>query len=78
MRDAAQAVQLAKRCCDLTGYDRPPTLDTLAAAYAESNQFDEAIQWLNKAIKLTPLADQAELKKRLELSKASKPYRESR
>ncbi|GAH67769.1 unnamed protein product, partial [marine sediment metagenome] len=44
LRDGARALPLAKGVCESTGYNNPRFLDTLAAAYAETGQFEEAIQ----------------------------------
>ncbi len=41
-RNGAQAVQLAQRACQLTRNEQPAIIGTLAAAYAESGEFDEA------------------------------------
>jgi tetratricopeptide (TPR) repeat protein len=76
LRDGAQAVELAERCCELSGYQVGATLDTLAAAYAEAGRFDDAVRWQTKAIELAPAAGKAELKTRLELYRAGKPFRE--
>ena len=42
-RDGDEAVRLATEACELTHYAHPGTLATLAAAYAERGQFQEAI-----------------------------------
>jgi tetratricopeptide (TPR) repeat protein len=52
-------------------------LDTLAVAYAETGKFDKAAEWQQKAIELAPEgADKEPLRKRLELYRNGKPYRE--
>ena len=56
-RDGKRAVELATRACDLTHSRDAPSLDTLAAAYAETGDFDSAILWEQKAIKVQPLLD---------------------
>jgi tetratricopeptide (TPR) repeat protein len=53
--------------------------DTLAAAYAELGQFDKAVDVINTALKRSPEAPQnlvADLRRRMELYQAQKPYRE--
>src|SRR5439155_21631783 len=40
-RNGAEAIQLATRACELTRYEHPLPLATLAAAYAEAGQFTE-------------------------------------
>ena len=43
LRNGDEAVKLARQACELTGNKRADFLSTLAAAYAESGQFPEAI-----------------------------------
>ena len=74
-RDGAQAVALAEQCCQITQNKMIPALNTLAAAYAEVGRFEDAVKWQVKAIERTPEANQPELKARLQLYKAGKPYR---
>ncbi len=79
-RDGARALSLAKKVCASTGYNNPQFLDTLAAAYAENGQFDEAIQTAQVAIRRAlverrkPLAQ--EIEKRLKMYQAHQPCRE--
>ena len=42
-RDGPQALEDAKRACEITQWRRPEMLDTLAAAYAATGEFEEAI-----------------------------------
>jgi Flp pilus assembly protein TadD len=76
LRNGAQAVEWAERCCKLTGYKVAGFLDTLAAAYAEAGRFDDAIRWQTKAVEIAPAADKADLNSRLKLYKVGKPYRD--
>ena len=51
-------------------------LDTLAAAYAGSGQFVEAVRWQTKAVELAPAGAKVHAQSRLELYQAGKPYRD--
>ena len=81
LRDGAEAVRLAERACELTEYKLPYTLDTLAAAYAELGQFDQAIETAQRAAQSAQKAGKRELsesiRNRLKLYQAKRPYRES-
>ena len=76
-RSAKLAVSAGKSACELTEWKDPTTIDVLAAAYAESNDFDSAVKWQSKAIELqTDEKIKAEYSSRLKLYQAKKPYRE--
>ena len=49
IHNGAEAVQLARRACALTRDSQPVLIGTLAAAYAEAGQFDEAVASAQKA-----------------------------
>ena len=51
-RNGARAVQWAERACDLTHYENPVFMTTLAAAYAEAGRFDDAVDMTQKTIAL--------------------------
>jgi hypothetical protein len=51
-------------------------VDTVAAAYAESGDFESAVKWQEEAIQLGGGAYSQDFQKRLRLFKAGKPYRE--
>ena len=78
LRNGPEAVRLAERACDLTHYRQPLFIGTLAAAYAESGRFPEAVTTAEKAEQLattTGLTTVAEKNRELlELYRASKPY----
>jgi tetratricopeptide (TPR) repeat protein len=50
VRDGKKAVEYATKACELTNWKVSQFLDTLAAAYAENNDFDKAVQWEKKAL----------------------------
>jgi serine/threonine-protein kinase len=68
VRNGRRALECATRACELTEWQSPGFIDTLAAAHAELGQFNEAIRWEEKAIHLAKdeksralYADRAEL-----------------
>lgn len=76
-RDGRQAVADATEACELTEWNDPKIVDTLAAAYAESGNFEEAVKWQRKAVELAPAEMKTELSSRIELYQAGKAYREN-
>jgi len=78
-RNAAQALGMAQRACDLTGKNQPRFLKTLAAAYAEAGSFAQAIATVEEATTL-PTADQdtvAECRLMLAAFKSNRAWRAS-
>ncbi len=57
VRNGQQAVELATKACELTKYQKPHILSTLAAAYAESGDFDSAVKWSEQAVSITSTED---------------------
>ena len=49
-RDGKRAVAVATKLGELTEWKNPDALDTMAAAYAEAGQFDDAVKWEKKAM----------------------------
>jgi 4-amino-4-deoxy-L-arabinose transferase-like glycosyltransferase len=80
LRNGSEAVNLARRACDLTQERSTVYIGTLAAAYAEAGNFPEAISTAERAIRCARLRGQEELARRngelLETYRAGKPYRE--
>ena len=52
LRNGTEAVRMAERACELTGRKDPEKLRTLAAAYAESGRYTEAIATVRNAQEL--------------------------
>jgi WD40 repeat protein/tetratricopeptide (TPR) repeat protein/tRNA A-37 threonylcarbamoyl transferase component Bud32 len=81
VRNGAEAVKNATRACELTQWKEAQYVDTLAAAYSETGDFDSAVKWQKKAISLLTKEDPAEwpgeFDERLKLYESGKPYRES-
>jgi len=79
LRDGKQALKLGKEACELTEYKEAHILSTLAACYAETGDFEEAIKWSTKAVELGGQAAHAQLEqleKELQSYRESKPWRE--
>jgi tetratricopeptide (TPR) repeat protein len=76
VRNKERALTLAKQACAITEYKQWNTLDTLAAAFAENGQFDEAKTWLGTAISLAPEEEKKRLQVHLDLVLAEKPVRD--
>lgn len=77
-RNGKKAIELATRACELTHWKRPGYIDTLAAAYAETGQFEEAVKYQSRALEDTGYQQRhgGWARKVLELYKDKKPYRE--
>ena len=52
VRDGKLAVELATKACEATNHEESHILSTLAAAYAETGDFDKATEWSRKAIEV--------------------------
>jgi hypothetical protein len=78
MRDGERAVEYATRACELSGWNEPSYLQGLAAAYAESGRFGEAVK-VQKAIldsPAFPFEQLREARQRLQLYEQGKPFRD--
>jgi tetratricopeptide (TPR) repeat protein len=76
IRSPARALELAKKACEISGYQQWNTLDTLAAAHAENGEFDKATEWLGTAIANAPEKEKARLQSHLDLVTAKMPIRQ--
>lgn len=78
VRNAKRSVELGLKACELTKYEKPHILSTLAAAYAEKGDWENAKKWSAKAVELGAKDDDVDqqLKKELEGYKEQKPWRE--
>ncbi len=72
-RDAKKAIAYATKACELTEWKHADALETLAVAYAEGGQFDDAVKWQNWAAVIDPkVVDE----KRIELYQQKQPFRD--
>lgn len=75
-RNGAKAIEDATKANELSNWKEADQLDTLAAAYAEDGNFDEAVNYQKKAIELATDKDLAKhFLARRSLYQARKPYR---
>ncbi len=79
--DPNEAIGLAERACELTSYEQPAIVDTLACAYAASGRFLEAAATAEKALELARSKEQDQqlidsIQNNLNLFQAGKPYYE--
>jgi tetratricopeptide (TPR) repeat protein/membrane protease YdiL (CAAX protease family) len=75
-RDGKQAVADARRACELTAWKDADCLHALAAAHAESGQFEEAANNEQKAIDLTAEAQREDYRTYLRWYQDGRPYRD--
>jgi tetratricopeptide (TPR) repeat protein len=76
LRDGKKAVEYATKACELTEYKLPHILSTLAAAFAESGNFDNAIEWSEKAVAMDDPENDEQLEKELASYQKKQPWRE--
>lgn len=79
VRNGKRALELALKSCELTEYKAAHILSTLAAAYAETGDFEKAREWSGKAVELGTAEENEQLdqlKKELDGYKENKPWRE--
>jgi tetratricopeptide (TPR) repeat protein len=75
LRDGSKAIDYARRACELSHWRVGISLDTLAAAYAETGDFEEAIKWQEKALNNLAPGREREWRERLQLYHDHKAYR---
>lgn len=79
IRNGHKAVEFAKKACHETDYKHAPTVDTLAAAYAEAGEWEDAMKWQQEALTLAETShpdDVVGMRERLALFKEKKRFRE--
>lgn len=76
-RNGKEAVKLATKACELTNGEDWQVVDTLAAAYAEAGDMENAVKTQELAMELGgDAANVPRVKNRLELFRSGKAYRE--
>ncbi len=76
IRDGQQALEHAQRVVELVGDNDASVLDSLAAAYAQLGDFQQAVLWQQKAVEMAGKKIKDDLAARLELYKQGQPFRE--
>jgi len=76
LRDAKRSLKLATQACEITEYRQAHILSTLAAAYAESGDFESAVKWSKKAVEISDESLRDALAKELKSYEEGKPWRE--
>ncbi len=61
VRNPNEAAKLALRACELTNFNRPDFLNTLATVYAAEGKFDKAVETAQKALELALSANHQQL-----------------
>jgi tetratricopeptide (TPR) repeat protein len=75
LRDGKLAVEYAKHACELGNWESAYDIRTLAAAYAEVGNFDDAVKWAKKCISIgLPTAENEIAQKELDLFEKKEPY----
>ena len=77
IRDGKVALEVAKKACELSKWKKCETLDTLAAAYAEVGDFENAIRWQKESLKYVSPAQLQEYTAHLKTFESRKPIREA-
>lgn len=78
LRNGPEAVQLARRACELTHNSSATVVGTLASAYAQAGSFDDAVETAKKAIRLARASGDTNLiatnRQLLELYRSHRAY----
>jgi Tfp pilus assembly protein PilF len=76
VRNGRRAIKLATKACELTDHKMPHILSTLAAAYAETGDFESAKRWSKKAVEIATEENREQLSKELASYEGSHAWRE--
>ena len=77
-RNGAAAIQESRKACEIAKWKDADHLDTLAVAYAETGEFDNAIRYETQALntKGVPNGTRKKMQKHLRVFQQHKPWRE--
>jgi Tfp pilus assembly protein PilF len=79
IRDGKRAIELATKACEVTKWEQPHIISTLAAAHAETGDFDAARKYSAQAVEAdadSPPEVRQQLEGELANYRAGKPWRE--
>jgi len=77
VRDGKRALELATKACEVTKFSQPHILSTLASAYAEVGDFENAIKYCKDGLAKSDDPEQQEsMNKELKSYEEKKPWRE--
>jgi tetratricopeptide (TPR) repeat protein len=74
-RDGKRAVELATAACEMSDWKTMHGVGALAAAYAETGDFENAVKWEEEHLRLCPEGDRKKWSFLLDLYKSRKPFR---
>lgn len=78
MRDGPRSVKEAREACESSNWENFAAVDTLAAGFAESGDFEKAVNFQWFAVSIIPEGEEREAaERRLRLYANHQPYRES-
>jgi tetratricopeptide (TPR) repeat protein len=77
VRNGKEAVELATKACQVSQWQNWSNIDTLAAAYAEAGDFDQAVKYQREVMQMSKSStNDSKIKQRLALYEQHKAYRE--
>ena len=77
VRDGKRAVELATKACEVTEFKEAHILSTLAAGYAESGDFENALKFIKQGLEISKRDEQKEsMTKEMGFYEKKKPFRE--
>ena len=77
-RNGKEAIELAKSACEESKFQDPETLDVLAAAYAETGQYEKAVTTARDALDKAAATNEQEIARHLKVFESRRPYRMGR